>query len=146
MARGRSLGTLHAAAKWVKLRGEEVRASEYDVPGMERFPMNLIEGTRSAWATACRNARVANMVAVLYIGYVVFLGLESGLYVRCAGQSLLKWVIDIDKERKSRCKFRDGESKSDDDSNKGNRKGRRRRVGWWRGWDGGGLGKADADG
>lgn len=35
-----------------------------DIQGMERFPMNLIEGTRSAWAAACRRALVANILAV----------------------------------------------------------------------------------
>lgn len=41
------------------------RAARGDnVQGMERFPMNLIEGTRSAWAAACRRALVANILAV----------------------------------------------------------------------------------
>jgi hypothetical protein len=32
------------------------------LPGTERGPMNLIKGVRSAWAAACRRARVAFMV------------------------------------------------------------------------------------
>lgn len=35
-----------------------------DLQGMERFPMNRIEGTRSAWAAACRRTLVANILTV----------------------------------------------------------------------------------
>lgn len=36
--------------------------SEFHLHGMERFPMNLIEGTRSAWAAAWRRALVASIL------------------------------------------------------------------------------------
>lgn len=35
-----------------------------NLQGIERFPMNLMEGTRSAWAAAWRKARVANILSV----------------------------------------------------------------------------------
>jgi hypothetical protein len=42
----------------------EGREDGLAVHGIERFPMNLMEGTRSAWAAAWRRALVASIVAV----------------------------------------------------------------------------------
>lgn len=67
------------------------RGRRNDAPGMERFPMNLIEGTRSAWAAACRRARVANMVAIGWLRVYLEGGLGGRrLDTRCAGQSLME--------------------------------------------------------
>jgi hypothetical protein len=35
---------------------------QIDIPGMERFPRNLIIGVRSAWAAEARRALVANIL------------------------------------------------------------------------------------
>lgn len=56
----------------------EVRIS----PGMVRFPMNLINGWRSAWAAAWRRALVANIFA-----FLLFFSIFSG---RAA---LLVWTL-----------------------------------------------------
>ena len=51
--------------------------------GVERGPMNLMRGVRSAWAAACRRARVANMATVVVaMRAVVFRGLESAMVGR----------------------------------------------------------------
>lgn len=68
LVENRSVGTLVVAAKWVEGKRRRRREGRtHDVPGMERFPMNLIEGTRSAWAAACRSARVANILSFVYV-------------------------------------------------------------------------------
>lgn len=64
------MGTLLAQIKWAGEKASLERGRQDDVPGIERFPMNLIEGTRSAWAAACRSARVKNILS-LNVGYCV---------------------------------------------------------------------------
>lgn len=53
-----------AGAEDGRRRGRGSAAQMGDVQGMDRFPMNLMEGTRSAWAAACRRALVASILAV----------------------------------------------------------------------------------
>lgn len=55
----RTGGKLEVEEQWEE--GEE-ESREHDVQGTERFPMNLMEGTRSAWAAAWRRALVANIL------------------------------------------------------------------------------------